>query len=57
MAMTEEAGRTAAQDEREQEPHLSGPKVCSCEWRTVDGGNLFHDVRIPNKSCPVHGRR
>lgn len=55
--MTEEAGRTAAQDEREQEPHLSGPKVCSCEWRTVDGGNLFHDVRIPNKSCPVHGRR
>lgn len=51
--------QTTSGDDREHvtedEPHLSGPKQCSCEWRTIDGGAVFHSTRVkPDPKCPVH---
>lgn len=39
----------------EDEPRLSEPKQCTCEWRTIDGGAVFHSTRIkPDPECAVH---
>lgn len=55
--MTNRETEDMTDDKPTDEPHLSGPKQCTCEWRTIDGGAIFHDVRIPAKDCPVHGNK